>query len=80
MLMVSLSTFEVKLDLRHKIRSLFSNAVSKFAIIRAAYLQLCNCCHVAAILCLWWIGLWSVIMVSTGHPHLHSDKTVRMYR
>ena len=23
---------------------------------------------------------WSVIVVFTGHPHLHSDKTVRMYR
>ena len=43
--------------------------------------ELCHCCHMAAIvLCLWWIGLWSVIVVFTGHPHLHSDKTVRMYR
>ena len=71
-----------KIRIRYKIRSLFCNALSTFAIIKAAYLQLCNCCIVAAIvLCLWWIGLWSVIVVFTGgHPHLHSDKTVRMYR
>ena len=79
----SLSTFEVKYDLRHKIRSLFCNGLSTFIIIWPKKIELLimlpcgSYCFVHIVLLM---GLWSLIVVFTGHPQLHSDKIVRMYR
>ena len=79
----SLSTFEVKYDLRHKIRSLFCNGLSTFVIIwpkKIELLIMLPCGSYCFVPLPHSVNDGSVIVVFTGHPHWHSDKIVRMYR
>ena len=77
----AVSTIEVKKDLRHKIRSLFCNALSTFAITwLKKIVQLLSCGSYCFVPLLDSAVDGSVIVVFIGHPHSLSDKTVRMYR